>query len=457
MPRVFRIATAFVAVLLLGTGSLGATESSPPKRGLTPEERLDRMIQTLKESKGVSPSGIRLDNFRLIGHTDLGGDIDFGDVFGRGKFAYVGTRCGNNRQGGKGVRVVDISDPAHPQVVSSLEGPAYTRSEDVVVIDASTRSFQGALAVVGIQACFGSGHEDEVVPGLRFFDVTDATNPQFLGHWDLPQGTVGCHEIDARQRPDGTVLAACARNLVDHINTDGAVAVHFVDATDPSKPTTAADWTLNLDPLGGVGCLPYQFAHSVRLQDQGMSAYVSYWDAGTVHLDLADPSSPGVVSDTKILPPDEDGDNHSMTLAKGGSLLVINPEDFSPGDCPGESALGGWGEAYVYDNSDPANPTLLGTFSSSDSRSVRSDGAFTIHNTEVVNGNQFFSSWYSDGVVWWTMDDRGVSHQLGQFVPATREGPAFVWGVAPVPAQRLVLASDITTGLWFVQPIRKGA
>jgi hypothetical protein len=48
------------------------------------------------------------------------------------------------------------------------------------------------------------------------------------------KGTIACHELDAAQRPDGTVLAACAPNLIDHIGTNGAVAIHLVDVTDPT-------------------------------------------------------------------------------------------------------------------------------------------------------------------------------------------------------------------------------
>jgi hypothetical protein len=131
-------------------------------------------------------------------------------------------------------------------------------------------------------------------------------------------------------------------------------------------------------------------------------------------------------------------------------LRVINPEDFSPSDCPGEPGLDGWGEAYVYDNSDPARPTFLGTFSTPNSRSTRSDGSFTVHNTEVTGDDQFFSSWYSDGVVWWTMNEQGVSHQLGQFVPPG--SPPLVWGVSIDSTHDLILASDITSGLWIVRP-----
>lgn len=49
----------------------------------------------------------------------------------------------------------------------------------------------------------------------------------------------------------------CARNLVDHLNSGGADAVHIMDATNLAS------------------CLPFQFAHSARFQDRGASLYVS--------------------------------------------------------------------------------------------------------------------------------------------------------------------------------------
>jgi hypothetical protein len=445
-----------IAVVLACLALLGASaaESSTQSHTLGPDQRLDHLRHRVQAAGAqATPAAATLDNFKLVGHSGLDGFGDYGDLFAHGNFAYVGSRCGEGAQGGDGVQVVDISHPRHPRLVSKLANPAFTRAEDVTVRTVRTPSFSGVLAVVGIQACFGSGHEAEVVPGLRFFDVTHPRHPVLLSHWDLPQGTIGCHEIDAVQRRDGQVLAVCARNLVDHLNSGGADAIHLVDATNPASPRTITNWSLNLDPEGGVGCLPFQFAHSARFTNRGASLYVSYWDAGTVHLDITTPTSPQVVSTTKIVPPDEDGDNHSMTLARGGRWLVINPEDFSPGDCPGQSELGGWGEAYVYDNRDPRHPLFLGSFSTPNSRSTRADGSFTDHNTEVTRGNQFFSSWYSDGVVWWTMNDQGVSHQRGQFVPpATQAAPPLVWGVYIDSAHDLILASDITSGLWIVKP-----
>ena len=63
-----------------------------------------------------------------------------------------------------------------------------------------------------------------------------------------------------------------------------------------------------------------------------------------------------------------------------------------------------------------------------------------------MHNDQFFSSWYADGVVWWTMNKRGVTHQLGHFVPPGPEGSPFVWGVYPLRHKSLILASDTLTG-----------
>jgi hypothetical protein len=51
------------------------------------------------------------------------------------------------------------------------------------------------------------------------------------------------------------------------------------------------------------------------------------------------------------------------------------------------------------------------------------------------------------------MNDKGVSHQLGQFVPpASSDAPPLVWGVFIDREHGLILGSDITSGLWIVKP-----
>lgn len=397
----------------------------------------------------------RNEGFILEGHLDTG--ILNADVWAHDKFAYLGVWSGTCPA--TGVKVVDYHNLRHPRLVSRLRNDAGTSAEDVVVRHVRTPAFTGDLAVTGIQAC--GEVEEPVFRGLQFFNVTDPSHPAELGRWSAPELSVGCHEVDLVQRPDGTVLAGCANVFAEQIN--GTDEVVLVDASDPTAPVTAGGWAigadLGVDPAGtqeNLGCFPASFDHSVRFVDRGLRVYGSYWDFGAVLLDITDPSAPSYVSTADIAPPDEDGDVHSV--ARAGDTLLVNPEDFSPVDCPDED-FDGWGEVHVFDVSDPGAPVLQGTFSTRNSRSHRQDGFYSVHNTEVAKGSQAFSSWYSDGIVWWDYADPAHPVRRGQFVPpaAVDESGIFppvpiVWGVFLDRGRNLVLASDINSGLWILRP-----
>jgi hypothetical protein len=62
-------------------------------------------------------------------------------------------------------------------------------------------------------------------------------------------------------------------------------------------------------------------ARRARASADGLRAYVSYWDAGVVILDLADPSAPRFLGRTQF-PDGEEGNAHSADLAYGGRVLV---------------------------------------------------------------------------------------------------------------------------------------
>lgn len=403
-------------------------------------------------------SGARTLNFKAVGHFDLPMSAGFADVYAFGDYAYLGVVGGGF--GGipcpeQGISVVDISDPAHPRLASTLVIPKGTWAEDVVVLNVDTEGFTGEVAATGIQACgTGGGFR-----GLQFFDVTDPSSPVELGRWRAPSSTGGCHEIDLVLTKSGHLLAACA--LPDAETIYGYDEVVVVDATYPSAPKKAAGFgigkDLGLDLGKGVGCDNGIFAHSVRWFDRGKSLYISYWDAGTLRMRVdARSGRMRVMSRTLITPRDEEGNNHSMTLADNGRLLLINPEDFDALPC-GEGETG-WGQLEIYANDD-ARPEYLATFGTPNSKSGRGDGFYAIHNSEVVDRDQVFAAWYSDGVRWIDLSDPEDPKQKGYFVPppAARSlgdvpsGVAFVWGVWP--HRGLVLASDVTSGLWILRPV----
>jgi hypothetical protein len=157
--RIKFVAAAVVALAVAPTAA-SADEELPS----SPEAAFDQAISAARGQ--ARKASTVLDNFKFVGHTDLGGGIDFADVWAHGDFAYVGSSCGADRTGGGGVRVADISKPTHPVLVSRLQNAQFTRAQDVVVRHVRTPFFVGDLAVVGIQACLGSGHEGEVPTGL---------------------------------------------------------------------------------------------------------------------------------------------------------------------------------------------------------------------------------------------------------------------------------------------------
>jgi hypothetical protein len=70
------------------------------------------------------------------------------------------------------------------------------------------------------------------------------------------------------------------------------------------------------------------YGHSVLPSADGMRAVASYWDAGFVLLDIADPARPLALGRTQYAP-DEEGNAHSAALSPDGRLLVGADEDFT--------------------------------------------------------------------------------------------------------------------------------
>jgi hypothetical protein len=433
---------AFVSVLaaaaFVGVGAPSAHDGS--------DSALARAARGVQGGGAAASSALRTANIELVAHHDLNGSGFNADVYSFGNFAYVGVWSGPACPA-TGVKVVDISRPAAPVLASVLQNPPATSAEDVVVRRVNTPWFRGDLAVAGIQSC-----TDGAPQGLQFFDVTNPYRPVELGFWTSPG--FGCHEIDLVTR-SRQVLAACASPFAWAISGDDEV--HVVDASNPRAPVRVGSFG-GVPNFAGIGCFAAQFAHSVRFGPDGRNLYASYWDAGVINLDITDPASPTVVGSTGVAP-DEDGDFHSSALGRGGNLLFVNPEDFSPVDegvfCTGD--FDGWGDLRIYDNSDPANPTFLSSFATANAASKRTDGFYSVHNTEVLRGNLLASSWYSDGIRLIDITDPAAPREAGAFVPPAAEDPygffptvPIVWGVWPHNGN-LVLASDINSGLWILR------
>jgi hypothetical protein len=262
-----------------------------------------------------APLQERARGIELVGHSSLGTGVLAGDIWVHGQYAYLGTSsCG------KGVQVVDISNPTNPQLIGLLGSSSNSTYEDVVVIRANTPAFQGDLLAVGLQGCNLLGG----ARGVQFWDVTDPRRPRRLGFFNTGLIAPGVHELFLFQR-DNRVFALLAVPYSELVGAGGDFRI--VEVTDPRHPRQIADWGIQSDL--GLSLLNDEFfCHSVWASSDGTVAYLSYWDAGVIMLDISDPGRPRFIGRTTYAP-GEEGNAHSVWPANERNLLLVADEDFS--------------------------------------------------------------------------------------------------------------------------------
>ncbi len=400
----------------------------------------------------------------LMGHTSLDGAGSFADVAIHRHAAYVATRDEGSCPP-RGVHVVDLTKPARPAPIGTVAAHASTITEDVAVTPLVTRSFRGDLLAVSLQACDEVLDEPVGKSGVEFVDVTDPRHPRVLSRLELNVPHLsGVHELALFQRRERAyaLLAVPFSELVTGVFTPEKVRgdVWIVDITDPRNPRVLADWAAGRDaglafgapfvrqafglgapfdctpppgaePLCRGEDFPAVFGHSVSANPAGTRAYVSYWDAGMVILDITDPARPRLLG--RGAPGlDEEGNTHSAVPAGGSRLAVTTDEDQFPGP---------WGFTRIWDVANPTRPVEVGRFATANALSARSDGDYSVHKPVVV-GNRLYLSHYSDGLRVADISRPTSPREIAAFVP-------------PVATPR-VDSVDVGNGLVLITESRAG-
>ena len=401
---------------------------------------------------------------KVLGHHDPGGPN--GDVSLHKGFAYMGSWGLFTEEGefcrALGVRAYDLKNKRNPQLVSTFaDGASDARlakswTEKVIVRKINTRSFRGDLAAVSFQDCAPGGFT-----GIGLYDVTDPSEPELLS---LRQsGIFGVHELwlEARGKKAYVYEAAIFHEVIAAFEGEDPAEVNpefrIVDVSDPRNPVQVGDWSAWRDqgesPLAGQGSFPFNLVHSVVVFNR--IAYVSYWDYGTVLLDVRDPSNPVFLGRTGF-DEDQEGNAHSAWIARGGKIMIQNDEDFDPTPAAGTET--GWGYGHIYDISDRSNPVELATLKMPSTHQFPPPGPgdFTIHDPKV-RGSKLYTSWYTEGVVIWNIANPASPTMIGQFIPPEKAedplgvfypGEEFtnIWGIDL--GRGFAVASDMNNGLW---------
>jgi hypothetical protein len=286
-----------------------------------------------RDQAGRPAPGAVTDNFKVLGHDDLGDSDSNGDVWVQGDFAYVGTWA--RPCTGRGVKIIDVSNLRHPRMIGTLASRFGTSAEDIVVRRVATTGFTGDLLAVGIQRCSPDPSLNNQQFGVELWNVTDPNHPSRLSSLGVTNGGGGVHELDLFQR-GSKAYALLATPFSEWFDPVPGGDFRIVDVTDPRNPRQVGQWGagahgLAPGPYAGQGSFGAAFAHSARLSTDGRRAYVSYWDLGVLTLDISDVTNPTLVSRTRYAP-EADGDAHSVTEYRGERSLFLlqNDEDFDP-------------------------------------------------------------------------------------------------------------------------------
>ena len=389
-------------------------------------------------------------HFHVLAHVNPGGGYS-ADVVGERHYAYLSSRAdGNGKCPGQGVRVYDLAHLRRPRHIATFadgrSNPELANSwtEKTIVRRVKTPGFNGVLAVTSVQAC-GNGFG-----GFALYDVTRPVKPEQLAL--VRTAPRGSHEIwIATARGHTWVYTALASG--EFAAEPNQYGFHIFDVTHPSAPVEVGGWSACRDlhrctPLNGPPGRDVRYlVHSVITNGAATRAYLSYWNLGTVILDISDPAHPRYLGRT---PPGQ-GNVHSAWLMRGEKLLLETHETLH-------------GRPIVWNVADPASPVRLakvrfpfrlGTGGSYTNPGLPIDDS--VHDSKVAGRYAYFS-WYGQGVALYDLKNPRKPRFLTRFRPPPARDKhgllcagltcTAVWGIFVTP--RYVLASDMISGLWVL-------
>lgn len=432
-----RVLVLSAAAALVLAGAAAAPARHAPGTGAAPQAKPAKSLRV-----------------QVLAHVDPGEGPN-GDVVAHRGHAYLsswrGAKCPAD-----GVRVYDLRNPRKPVRVATFADAgsdpdvAGTWTEKTIVRHVKTASFTGDLAVTSFQSCRAGSFR-----GFGVYDVTAPSRPRKLALVHLDPS--GSHEIwlaAARGRAwvYTAIIASEYFSAPDYdsrtgqATTPGKPDFRIYDVTDPRRPDEVGGWgawrALGINPRVGRGRSSTNFVHSVITNRAATRAFLSYWDLGTVILDISNPRRPRYVGRTPAV--DGEGDAHSSWLAKGGKVLIETHENAT-------------GRPYLFDISKPRRPKLLSRFGP-----VTTGGTSLntgVHDPKVIGKRAYFS-WYTRGVLVADISKPRRPRLVARFVPSPASPGAdaglgslcnnrctLTWGV--FPTRNYVLASDMASGLWI--------
>ena len=241
-------------------------------------------------------------SFNLVKQLDpFSGDNRYGDVWGEGNYAYIGSFAGS------GVGIIDISTPGSAFLAATYNvGSSGSQFKDIKVHNG-----------IGYFASDNGG-------GMHIVDLSDPTTPSLLSQITSSQG--GYNSIHNVFIDGGFLYEADSRTST----------VKVFDVSNPGSPAFVRD-IVTTDP---------SFIHDITVVNNRL--YTSGFGGKT---DIYDIFNIGITAPTLLGSVNSGGNSHSNWVTSDGNLL-ISAREISNGDI------------RLFDISNPLSPNLLSTINS---------------------------------------------------------------------------------------------
>lgn len=382
-------------------------------------------------------------NLKRVGHLDIPGG---GQVVVDGGHAFVGHMAPPH-----GTSIIDVSDPANPKVVSTIDledGTSHTHKARVVGdllytnVEQYNRHFlrrgdglpdirarlegelghppsDGEIAadmsldeadIAALDAARERGYGDG---GFRVYNIADRANPKLIHH-ERTFG-FGVHRFDV----DGN-YAYMSTEMEGYI---GNILVVY-DVKDPAQPTEVSRWWIDGQHLAGGETPTWKgyrnrLHHAMRVGDE---LWAAYWHGGFRVLDVSDITKPTCVAEYDYHPPFPEPTHTIMPLeqpidGRRIAIAVDEEHDHVPG------LLHGF--MWVFDVTDFANIQALSAFdvSEMDSPWSRAPGRFGAHQfREKLDSTLVYLTWFSGGLRIVDVADPYMPTEIAHYIPEPVNG-----------------------------------
>jgi hypothetical protein len=351
-----------------------------------------------------------------------------------GTVAYLGTHEGGDR-----LYAIDISNPANPTIVDSIQANTRLINDMMTTPDGKYMSFTRESASDRKNGIVIASVEDPLHP-KKIAEFTDGVTAGVHSNYIYKQDKYGTH---------------------DYITNDGTGAIDIIDLNDPYHPKKVGEFRTNRPDAA-------RYVHDIDVRDGLL--YASYWNDGLVILDIGNgikggsPSHPVMVSQFKY---DLDSLYHDVeavsaagfnrgthTAWRHNQYVFIADEVYRNGEIKGAkdaSADRMYGTLQVVDVSDIEHPRSVAWY-------TPEQGG--VHNVWVVADTLYLGA-YDAGFHAFDIsgelkgDLRAQGREIASLNTADMDGfvknAAQTWGVVVNPKDGLAYVNDFNNGLWIVR------